>query len=284
MSKPSAVPLSYCAEQVRAHDPDRYVATLFAPADAREALFALYAFDHEIARVRDVVREPMAGLIRLQWWREALEAVAEERSPAHPVAEGLHGAWPALRRVRPRLEDAIDARERELDDEPVPDVAALARHLDATSGGIVHAALAILGVEDKPSAQAGRKVGLTLGIASLLRSIPHDARARRLMVPVELLWRHGVDREATFEGRHTPGLGAAVAELAARGEGALRSAQAHRHELPRAALPALLPGALAGDYLAKLRRKGCDPFAPAPRKRAAPAPLRLLWRHARGVF
>ena len=44
--------------------------TLFAPAEHRGALFALYAFNLEVARVREVVREPLAGEIRLQWWRD----------------------------------------------------------------------------------------------------------------------------------------------------------------------------------------------------------------------
>ena len=59
---------------VRRHDRDRFQTALFAPAAHREALFALYAFNYEIARVREIVREPMLGRIRLQWWREAMAA------------------------------------------------------------------------------------------------------------------------------------------------------------------------------------------------------------------
>ena len=79
--------LSYCAELVRATAHDRYLAALFAPAATREALFALYAFDQEIGKVRSVTSQPMAGLIRLQWWRDALDAITADRPPpAHPVA------------------------------------------------------------------------------------------------------------------------------------------------------------------------------------------------------
>ena len=63
---------AHCAALVREHDRDRYLATLFAPAETRDALFALYAFAAEIGRVRDVAREPMPGEIRLQWWRDAI--------------------------------------------------------------------------------------------------------------------------------------------------------------------------------------------------------------------
>src|SRR5207244_12479744 len=49
---------SYCAELLRRQDSDRYLTALFAPSDRREALFALYAFNLEIARAREAVSEP----------------------------------------------------------------------------------------------------------------------------------------------------------------------------------------------------------------------------------
>ena len=113
MTKRALAPLSECGAIVREHDPDRYLATLFAPAAAREALFALYAFDHEIGKVRHVVSEPMAGMIRLQWWRDAL-AGTRRAGPRTLVAQALHAALAARPPVRARLEAAIDARELEL--------------------------------------------------------------------------------------------------------------------------------------------------------------------------
>ena len=65
--------LSAVGEIVRRHDPDRFLTALFAPAERREALFVLYAFNHELARAREVAREPMLAMVRLQWWREVVE-------------------------------------------------------------------------------------------------------------------------------------------------------------------------------------------------------------------
>jgi phytoene synthase len=62
----------HCEVLVRDADKDRYLATLFAPQSRHAALYALYAFNNEIARVREHIREPMAGEIRLQWWRDVL--------------------------------------------------------------------------------------------------------------------------------------------------------------------------------------------------------------------
>src|SRR5271155_5910321 len=66
--------LSPVAALVRRHDRDRYQTALFAPAARREALFALYAFNYEIARVREAVTQPMLGRIGLEWWRENIAA------------------------------------------------------------------------------------------------------------------------------------------------------------------------------------------------------------------
>jgi phytoene synthase len=91
----------HCAALVREADPDRYLATLFAPADHRDALMSLYAFNVEIARVRDVAREPMPGEIRLQWWREVLSGERAGEAAAHPVASALQDTL-AGRRLSPQ--------------------------------------------------------------------------------------------------------------------------------------------------------------------------------------
>jgi phytoene synthase len=167
--------LSHCAALVREHDPDRYLATLFAPAEAREALFTLYAFDHEIARVRRVVSEPIAGLVRLQWWREALAASAAGKPPAHPVVTALHERRSRFAPLRPRLEAAIEAREQELSPEPPADLAALERRLAAGSGEVTLAAMDLLGVAEEPA----RAAALDLGLARAVTDRPaHRASGR----------------------------------------------------------------------------------------------------------
>ena len=104
------------ADLVRRHDPDRYFCTLFAPAAAREALFTLYAFNHELARAREVTREPGLALIRLQWWREVVEGAVRQHEVARPLAETWSRSWPAsgaaVRWTAEPLTAALSSAER----------------------------------------------------------------------------------------------------------------------------------------------------------------------------
>jgi 15-cis-phytoene synthase len=75
-----------CLSTLRETDRDRYLACLLSPAEKRGALAALYAFHAEIARVRDVIQQPLAGEIRLQWWRDLLDGKAQGEASANPVA------------------------------------------------------------------------------------------------------------------------------------------------------------------------------------------------------
>src|SRR5215472_11726653 len=111
--------LSAAAALVRQHDRDRFQTALFAPRDKREALFALYAFNYEIARIRETVHEPMLGQIRLQWWREAIDAAYGDASPRrHEVVEPLTAAIRAHSLNRAHFDRLIDARERDLNEAP----------------------------------------------------------------------------------------------------------------------------------------------------------------------
>ena len=119
---------------MREGDPDRYLAALFAPADKRPHLFALYAFNHEIARVRDSVREALLGEIRLQWWRDALqgEARGDVRGESGRRRARSTPSCASACRAR-RLVDLIDARVFDLYDDPMPTLDDLEGYCGETS-------------------------------------------------------------------------------------------------------------------------------------------------------
>ena len=128
MADPDRIREAYrhCEALVRTYDKDRYLAALFSPAERRPYLFCLYAFDFEIARVKTAVREPMAGMIRLQWWTEAIGGLRAEEAAASPVMIALQDAAQRTGVSLKPLLAAIEARQAELHGaEPVEASAAI---------------------------------------------------------------------------------------------------------------------------------------------------------------
>lgn len=267
--------LSYCAAELRRHDPDRYLTALFARAHIRPALFALYAFNLELARVRESVQEPLLGRLRLQWWREALADVYAGNPRPHPVAEALAEAKGNLDRAC--LDRLIDARERDMDGIPPADLAALVAYADGTSGGLTMAALGLLGAAAHERAlAAGRHVGTAWALVGLVRAVPFHARARRLYLPREAMARHGVAEGDVLALHSSAALAAVAEEVAGEARRHLAAARAVGGGLPRRLLPALLPASLADLYLGRLERAGHDPFAEPVQR----APQGRIWRLA----
>lgn len=114
----------HCEALVRAQDKDRYLTSLFAPADRRPFLFALYAFALETGRVKSLVKEPMTGTIRLQWWLEAIEGKRGEEAAASPVMIALNDAAQRTGVALAPLGAAVAARQDELRGKPAIDSAA----------------------------------------------------------------------------------------------------------------------------------------------------------------
>ena len=96
-------------DAVRAADHDRYLTALYAPADKRDALFSLYAFNAEIAGIRDRIHEPLPGEVRLQWWRDVV-AAGGEAGAGHPVADSLNTSIAAFNLPKPAFDNMLDAR------------------------------------------------------------------------------------------------------------------------------------------------------------------------------
>ncbi|MGC2200644.1 MAG: phytoene/squalene synthase family protein [Stellaceae bacterium] len=269
--------LSPVAALVRRHDRDRFQTVLFAPAARREALFALYAFNYEIARVRETVTQPMLGQMRLQWWREAI-AAAFEGGPIrhHPVVEPLSAAIREFAPTRDHFEHMIEARESDFEAEPPPTLSALEDYTEETSARIVYVALEFLGVSNPSSGEAGHHVGIAYALAGILRALPFYARAGRRVIPADLAGRTGLAEQDYFALRNTPALRAAAGEIAAVASHHLELGRGLRRRIPRVALPALLPAVIAHRSLTRLKKAGYDAF---DRTLGTPDPLQS-WRLA----
>ena len=230
-----------------------------------------------MARLREVVRDPRAGEIRLVWWREALTGARRDEAQGNPVACAVLDTLEKFRPPPHLIENAIAARQFDLYDDPFPATVDLEAYLGETrSGPIQIAALALGDGRDQGSAEASGLAGAALGLVELLRGLC-DPRPLSF-APVDLLARHGASAQDFRERRATPSVTAALHEILALARRRLDEASAARAGLPGALAPAYAGLAAAPLWLDAIARNLPRAFEQPPNVAAWRRQLALwLW-------
>lgn len=265
------------SQLVRRADPDRFLASLFAPASKRPLLLALYAFNVEVARVADTVREPMMGEIRLEWWRETLEGARAGKPRPHDVARALADLFAATGLPTGQFEAMISTRAFDASSDVFADRAALEAYCDATSGNLMRVAAQILGA---PNDALARHAGTAYAIAGILRSIPHHAARHKSFLPQSMLDAVGLTKDELFARPDRDKVKAVVAQIAHWAREHLAAARALR--AGRTELVAYLPASLVPLFLRRVTRRNFDPMTHAPDVAIHRRQIRLLAAAMRG--
>ncbi|MBB3440313.1 phytoene/squalene synthase family protein [Rhizobium sp. BK379] len=240
---------------LRDTDRDRYLACLLSPDDKRGALAALYAFNAELARIRDLVHEPLPGEIRMQYWRDLLEGNAHGSTEANPLAAALLSAVEAHRLPRQTLVNMIEARIFDLYDDPMESRTSLEGYAGETASALIQLAGLILSPDEAmKSADAAGHAGVAQAISGMLLLMPLHQRRGQVYIPLEILSATGLDRETFLAGEDKPRISAAIEALAGLGRDHLAKARAS--VLPPSVLPAFLPAVLAEPVLMKAQKRG----------------------------
>lgn len=262
----------FCAELVRSHDFARYASTIFIPEAQRRGLLAVYAFNVEISRVRELVSQPLPGEMRLQWWTDTLAGEGHGGVEGHPVAAELLLAIRNWRLPVERLSRLIDEHLFDLYNDPMPTMAALEGYINDTSSALFSLGAGIAGWQSPETEHLARHAGLAQGIVEVMARLPLDASRRQLFVPQQLLASHGSGMEEVFAGKETPKLRAALDQLIGEARGHLETALALLQDVAPEARRVFLPLALVARDIRRISRADSDPFAPHVTSR-----LRTLW-------
>jgi len=275
VSKPAIDALSPLAVDVKKNSPDRYLATLFAPPERRDALWALYAFDHEIARVQHVVSEPMAGLIRLQWWQDVIDGLGSRDVIAHPVVRALDRAVRDNGLNQRYLTQAIDARRQPFENGEPPTVAGFEAYLGATGGHVAAAAADLLGVDDGIGQNMAHEAGLAYAAWDQYQSCLGRREERQAWFPSDWLKDGDPEKDLSKEAQDVhQDLRCALSSLASS---SLTKARGGAAKIERSKLSAFFPATLAGIRFGRHANNRQPDVIPA-------APLRLFWGWLCGRF
>ena len=259
---------------LRISDRDRYLACLLSPPDKRGPLSALYAFHAEIARIRDIVREPLPGEIRLQWWRDVLDDKTGAGANGHPLAEALLVAIEAHDLPVPVLQDMIDARIFDLYDDPMESRSSLEGYAGETASALIQLASLVLDPAGAPqSAVAAGHAGVAQTVAGLLLLLPQHRRRGQVYFPADLLAATGLTRETFLSGEDKNAISLAIRAFAGLGREHLAKARADAAKISAANRHAFTALALAEPVFDRAERAGAGLFE----RSILPAQWRRQW-------
>lgn len=257
---------------VRAADRDRYLSLLYAPAPKRPALAALYAFNADVASIRDRTREPTMGEIRLQWWRDVLQGVAA--AGGHPIAEALLAATRAERLPIEPLLAMLDARTFDLYDDPMPSRNDLEGYCGETAGALIQLASLVLDAgASSATAELAGHAGCAQAIAGLLLLLPTHRTRGHCTIPRDILSAAGTSPEEFLAGADEGAACRAVLAMAALGGQHFAAFSSRASRLEPTLRPAYLP---LSPVSATLRRITAHPLD-ALKKSAPPGEWRRQW-------
>jgi len=248
---------------VRRFDRERFVTVLFAPAERRDDLLALYAFNIELSRIREQAREPIAGLIRLQWWRDTI--LGGEGRGLHPLVDPLR-ATIQRRDLNPeQIDRLLILRERDFESDPPEDLTAAEQLAVAGPITLAHLALAVLGADQAANRAAATAVATAWGILGHLRALAYHRSLGRPTLPAS-------------DPSSLPEMAQILGNRAGQQLALVRQIPYQRH-----ALPVLLPALQAEAHLAALRRANWDLLDPRL-LRFRPRPWALTWAAWKGTI
>jgi NADH dehydrogenase [ubiquinone] 1 alpha subcomplex assembly factor 6 len=185
------------------------------------------------------------GLMRLQFWRDAITKIFAGSPPKEPIAILLASAITNLnertqgqaRISRAWLNKMINAREQTLTNDPYPTIAALETYAENTYSTLLYLTLSSLPMTSITADHVASHIGKAAGIAAVLRGLPLVAfpppqaqsptqpasgnfggtKQGAVMLPLDVMAQAGVKEEDVFRmGGDAPGLRDAVFTVATR--------------------------------------------------------------------
>ncbi|XP_063736212.1 NADH dehydrogenase (ubiquinone) complex I, assembly factor 6 isoform X4 [Eleginops maclovinus] len=231
-----------------------------------------------LRQVKDSVSQKSIGLMRMQFWRTAIEEIYRDDPPNQPVSAEL---WRAVRKhclTKRWLLRIITEREKDLDDRAYRNLQELEKYSENTQSSLIYLLLECLGVTNVHADHAASHIGKAQGIVTCLRATPHHSGRRKVYLPMDICMLHGASQEDFIRGSREQNIRDVAYDIASQAHVHLQHARSFSHNVPEAAHLAFLQTVVLEDYLQRVRRADFDIFNPSLKKRNPLLPIQLYLR------
>ncbi|XP_032529965.1 NADH dehydrogenase (ubiquinone) complex I, assembly factor 6 isoform X1 [Danaus plexippus] len=273
--------LQYCANVVRQHDYENYLATLLMTKAIRSPAFVIRAFNAEVARVQDQTKDPQTAAMRLQFWQDSLNSLySNNPSPtninANPITQELHKVCLSYKLPKRYLERLISSRNGLLKMKHFSTLEDVEKYAENTVSTIYYLLLCVAGVTDVHADHAASHLGKAQGIANILRSVHVFSHHKSVSLPMDVLMKYQVSQESVLRGKDSENIRNAVFEIASRANSHLEKGRSIN--VPKITKQMFLPAVAIERYLNKLQKVNFDVFNKSLMLSSPILPISLYWK------
>lgn len=275
-------PQQYCINLVRNHDYENYLCTVFLRRKDQACAFAIRAFNIEVARIEGQVSQAAIGQMRLKFWEESIDKIFNDKPPHHPVAQEIYRVVDKNALAKKHLRQLVSARAEKLTLSTFPSIDQMEKYAENTCSPIFYLLLASCGIENINADHAFSHLGKAQGLTNLIRSVPHYAQKRVVVLPQDVLAKYKVSHESIIRGGCEKPQRDVVFEVASRAHSHVDKVLSLVDKVPRSLYRHLFPIVPLKGYLERLRLVDFDVFHPSLQLRDTKLALKLFWRTVGG--
>lgn len=181
----------YCLNELQGSDV--YPALLYLSKADRASASALYAFKSEIDKISHIVKEPMAGEVRLQWWRDVLLGGRGGEAEANPIAKSVLKVVAQNKLATDGFDRFLEAKLFDLYNDPMPDQTSFEAYCGETESFFLQMLGYASGIKGSEYLNdlCGHG-GVAIGISKTLLRLPYDSNLQKIYIPTTLIEEQGL--------------------------------------------------------------------------------------------
>eukprot|EP00092_Neocalanus_flemingeri_P007218 GFUD01007797.1.p2 GENE.GFUD01007797.1~~GFUD01007797.1.p2 ORF type:complete len:311 (+),score=90.06 GFUD01007797.1:1561-2493(+) len=278
-------PAQYCLELVKRTDHEHFLTNLLLPDTIRTDSFAIRALNTEVSGVRDNVSDRTIGLVRMQFWKDTIDNLYENKVPQHPVAVQLHKVINQNKPSKELLLRMIQSREQFLSDKPFDTLEQVELYGEQAFSSVYLLLLELLGNDSGHAKHAATQLGKCEGLVTILRATPYNAAKRRCYLPSDLLLEQEVSSEKVIRGGGEEQAVRDVVEvIAGRAQQHLDSCRFRMKYMEKDHKLVLLPAVAVDAYLDRLSKAQCNLWDKSLHSRNSWLPMSLYWHKFKQTY
>ncbi|CAF1116902.1 unnamed protein product [Rotaria sordida] len=199
---------TYCINNVRKVDYENFICTgLLRPSSLQRPTMAIRALNAELASIRDQVSNTQIGQMRLQFWRETIDAIYSSlntnviKKINQPVAREINLVIKHNQLTKLWFHRLIKSRETTLNDMPFTDIEQLENYLEQSITPTYYLLLELAKQRSLNTDHIASHLGRSQGLINIVRGIPYNAHKRRCFIPLSYLIEYNVSQQDIFNGQ-----------------------------------------------------------------------------------